>query len=352
MSYNGSGTFNINTAGQPVVTGTVISSTAFNALTADLGTGLSTAITKDGQTVATALIPFAAGMSSTTGAFSSTLAAGNTTITGTLSATGIITASEDVKLQPTKKLYLDGGGDTYIVEGSANSIDAYALGTKMLSLVSGGAAVTGILTATSNFGVAATKRLYLDGVGVNGNTYIVEVSADQIALVAGGTTSMNIYSSGVGLVGNSEVEGIWQPGTDNSYTLGTAAKRWTTVYAVTGTINTSDERDKIKEETPVPGLAFVNAVHPFMGKWKLGGNIVTKDADGEKVVTPRAGVRTHAFFSAQEVKAQMDAIGVDFGAYVYMPEDDKHGMRPDQLIPVLWKAVQELTAKVAALEAK
>jgi len=64
MSYNGSGTFNINTSGQPVVTGTVISSTAFNALTSDLGTGLSTAITKDGQTTATARIPFAAGINS------------------------------------------------------------------------------------------------------------------------------------------------------------------------------------------------------------------------------------------------------------------------------------------------
>ena len=57
MSYNGSGTFLINTAGQPVVSGTVISSTAFNALTADLATGLSTAITKDGQTTVTANIP-------------------------------------------------------------------------------------------------------------------------------------------------------------------------------------------------------------------------------------------------------------------------------------------------------
>ena len=64
ISYNGSGTFNINTTGQPVVTGTVISSTAFNALTADLGTGLSTALTKDGQTVATARIPFAQGINS------------------------------------------------------------------------------------------------------------------------------------------------------------------------------------------------------------------------------------------------------------------------------------------------
>jgi hypothetical protein len=57
MSFNGSGTFNINSTGQPVVTGTVISSTAFNALTADLATGLSTAITKDGQTTPTNNIP-------------------------------------------------------------------------------------------------------------------------------------------------------------------------------------------------------------------------------------------------------------------------------------------------------
>ena len=65
MSYNGSGTFQINSSGQPVVTGTVISSTAFNALTADLATGLSTAITKDGQTTTTSRIAFAQGVSST-----------------------------------------------------------------------------------------------------------------------------------------------------------------------------------------------------------------------------------------------------------------------------------------------
>ena len=57
MSFNGTGTFLINTSGQPVVTGTTITSTAFNALTADLATGLSTAITKDGQTVVTGNIP-------------------------------------------------------------------------------------------------------------------------------------------------------------------------------------------------------------------------------------------------------------------------------------------------------
>jgi len=49
MSFNGTGIFVINTPGQPVVTGTTITSTAFNALTADLATGLTNALTKDGQ---------------------------------------------------------------------------------------------------------------------------------------------------------------------------------------------------------------------------------------------------------------------------------------------------------------
>ena len=55
-SYS-SGTFSINSSGQPVVTGTVISSTAFNALTADLATGLSTCVLKDGTQTITANIP-------------------------------------------------------------------------------------------------------------------------------------------------------------------------------------------------------------------------------------------------------------------------------------------------------
>jgi len=58
MSFNGTGTFNINSTGNPVVTATVISSTWANALTADLAAGLSNVICKDGQTTVTANIPF------------------------------------------------------------------------------------------------------------------------------------------------------------------------------------------------------------------------------------------------------------------------------------------------------
>ena len=57
MSFNGSGTFLINSTGQPVVANTVISATVFNALTADLASGLTNCITKDGQSTPTANIP-------------------------------------------------------------------------------------------------------------------------------------------------------------------------------------------------------------------------------------------------------------------------------------------------------
>ena len=77
MSYNGSGTFNINSTGQPVVAGTVITASAFNALTTDLATGLTTAITKDGQTTTTARITFAQGFTSSLTTDSSSVSTGS-----------------------------------------------------------------------------------------------------------------------------------------------------------------------------------------------------------------------------------------------------------------------------------
>jgi hypothetical protein len=111
MSYNGSGTFNINSTGQPVVAGTVITASAFNALTTDLATGLTTAITKDGQTTTTARITFAQGITSSLTTDSSSVSTGsiitaggagiaknlyvgvNANVAGTLGVTGVATFS-------------------------------------------------------------------------------------------------------------------------------------------------------------------------------------------------------------------------------------------------------------------
>ena len=53
------------------------------------------------------------------------------------------------------------------------------------------------------------------------------------------------------------------------------------------------------------------------------------------------GKRTHWGFSASDVKAAFDKTGLDFAGYV-KGEDGIEHLRPDQLIPVLWKAIQEL----------
>jgi hypothetical protein len=104
MSYNGSGLFQINTSGQPVVAGTVITASAFNALTADLATGLTTAITKDGQTATTAQIPFAQGLRSTLVTDSTTSTSGSIITDGGLGVAKAITAGTTItgtKLIPT-----------------------------------------------------------------------------------------------------------------------------------------------------------------------------------------------------------------------------------------------------------
>jgi len=59
VAFNGSGLFNIDSTGQPVSANTLIESADFNALTADLATGLSNCITKDGQQTVTANLPMA-----------------------------------------------------------------------------------------------------------------------------------------------------------------------------------------------------------------------------------------------------------------------------------------------------
>ena len=139
MSYNGSGTFNINTAGQPVVTGTTITSTAFNLLTADLATGLTTALTKDGQTTPTANIPMGtykitglgAGSAATDAAQYGQLQAGATTI-ATVTGTDTLTGT----LSPAIAAYAAGNLFSFVAANTntgAATINLNSLGAKSIT---------------------------------------------------------------------------------------------------------------------------------------------------------------------------------------------------------------------------
>jgi len=142
MAYNGSGVFLINSAGQPVVANTVISATVFNALTSDLATGLSTAITKDGQTTITNNIPF-----------------GSNKITGLGSGTAAADAANLGQVQSTvAKLITVTGTDT-ITGSMSPQLTAYAAGQLFYFVAN--AANTGAVTL--NIDSLGAKNITRDG---------------------------------------------------------------------------------------------------------------------------------------------------------------------------------------------
>ena len=138
--------------------------------------------------------------------------------------------------------------------------------------------------------------------------------------------------------------------------MGASGRRWTAIHATNGTIQTSDQRDKTEIETSVLGTDFIKSLRPVSYKWKVGQNIVSKDEDGETdVITPRAGIRRHWGFVAQEVKQSVDTAGVDFGGWVLDDKDDsdsQQSLRYDQFIAPLTKALQEAIAEIESLKAK
>lgn len=109
------------------------------------------------------------------------------------------------------------------------------------------------------------------------------LGANPISFTTDGTERLR--ASGTGNIGigtaapsnKLSVEGIAAPETDNSYTLGTSGKRWTTVYATTSTINTSDVREKkdISEIDGATAMAVMTEIAPIWYKWKAAENTVT-----------------------------------------------------------------------------
>ena len=224
MSYNGSGTFVINSTGQPVVTGTVISSTAFNALTADLATGLSTAITKDGQTATTARILFAQGISSTlvTDATSATtgsiITAGGistqkalwvgttTTLAGTLTGAAATFSST---LGVTGDATFSGNGIKFNGSGSAQATPGiyYQSGTTLFSVPGTGGFAW--VNATNTTALAYLTNAGLLGIGMTPSN-ILDITQNQNA------------GSAVKILNNSAGAVAWagyqtSNGTTNSY---------------------------------------------------------------------------------------------------------------------------------------
>jgi hypothetical protein len=155
MSYNGSGTFVINSTGQPVVTGTTISSTMFNALTADLATGLSTAICKDGQQTVTANIPL-----------------GGFKLTGLGAATAVADAPQYAQVQNSASHVLTSVSGTNTILGTASPTPAAYASGQVFILVP---ANTNTGATTLNVSSLGAKNVFFRGAACSGGELVIGV---------------------------------------------------------------------------------------------------------------------------------------------------------------------------------
>jgi len=151
---------------------------------------------------------------------------------------------------------------------------------------------------------------------------------------------------------------------DNTFDCGTSVQRWNEIYAVNGTIQTSDQRQKTNIISSDLGLNFITRLNPVSYKWIVGQNIVqheedgsvSRDENGEIITTPVAGVRNHYGLISQEVKSTLDELGVtDFSGWILSDVNDPdstQSLRYIEFISPMIKAIQELSEKNTALEAR
>lgn len=182
-------------------------------------------------------------------------------------------------------------------------------------------------------------RLHGDGLSIKSSGD----SFDRVAIDAagyayfgrGGATPTNFIRggspAGYGLIVGG---GILYPDTDNTRTLGDASFRWSVVYAGTGTINTSDEREKqqIRALTAAEQRVAV-ALKGLVKAFKFNSAVQAKGDDA----------RIHVGVIAQEVIAAFSAEGLDpmrYGIVCYDQWDaegdrlagDRYGVRYEELL--------------------
>ena len=158
------------------------------------------------------------------------------------------------------------------------------------------------------------------------------------------------------------MNGRFHPYPDNDRDLGWSSYRWNDIYATNNVIQTSDQNFKTDIVDSDLGLDFINTLRPVSFKWQ--------ETEG------RAGARTHYGLIGQEVEVALGAAASDTALWINslieaspavsagldeegneltpaMPEVEEHyrqGLRYNELIGPMIKSIQELTARVVALE--
>jgi hypothetical protein len=353
-----------------VVTGTVISSTAFNALTADLATGLSTAITKDGQTTTTSRILFAQGISSTLTTDATSTTTGSIITAGGISCqkAAVVGTLLGVGMAPTNVVDITKNQNNLSTVSILNNDAGTAAQARFMA--TNGTSVGLFGTTGQNYTPAAifsggdtyviAQGNNLDLVAAAAIKFAVNNTSAEIARIdTGGNLLINSTATGGPttvsklVVTNSNTNVAYLDDTDagtsdsliirKASTAGTLARFYYTSTSV-GTITTngttttygtsSDYRLKENVQPMTGGLDIIAALKPVTYDWIVdqtaGEGFIAHEL---QAVIPAAVVGEK---DALNKDGNINPQNVDFG----------------KIVPHLVAAMQELTTRLAALENK
>ena len=142
--------------------------------------------------------------------------------------------------------------------------------------------------------------------------------------------------------------------THNTFTFGSGGADTTCTNGGTSWSAPSDQRMKEEIVTSTAGLNFLNDLRPVTFKWKKEKDIPTElngyvEGSEKRYKTDT----TQHGFIAQEVKAVIDAHSEIKEGFEMWKEDELDGRQrvaDSALIPILVKAIQELSAEVEKLK--
>ena len=224
MARNGSGTY-VLPAGNPVTTGTTISSTWANTTLSDIGSALTTSISNDGQTVPTANLPM-----------------GGFAHTGVANASVRTQYASAAQVQDGALTYLGAISGTNTITGSAAvGMTAYTIG-QIFTFISVGAN-TGAVTLNIN-GIGA-KNIYKNGTLplVNGDiasgaALHVVYDGTQFQLISAANASFISYEQGASVTAGNFIIGqtylITSIGTTNFLSIGAVSNTVGIYFTATG----------------------------------------------------------------------------------------------------------------------
>ena len=195
----------------------------------------------------------------------------------------------------------------------------------------------------------------LNGIGDTNNTLIGR-SAGQSISNNSNNTIVGANADGTN-TSNSNIFGSNVVGTSNTFTCGEGSNDFRIDNTGNSISNPSDRRIKRNIEDSTLGLSFVNDLKPRTYNWALKGDLPEYHSDYVKDSTEqwRNDKKVHGFI-AQELKEAIDKAGDDVGdgfeAWGINEHNDLQRVSMISMIPVLVKAIQELSAKVTELENK